>query len=445
MDRKGLPPTVAEACADAITTMREAEDRLRTCRPMVVDLSVREPAVGIARGHVVEDKMRLLALAREAGFDDIVLAAFNAPDLGVPQVDELFCQELLDRGQDLTGTFAFTAPGSLSGGEFVPDASMQMLARLGVPNTIVDLQLASWHRRRDGVVISEDDYIDEVLATVDWLTDPANVVGDGGEMARVFLNVQDGLDAFLDDWASVARVCFALAEHTDVAALTFEDGKGTAMPFQISAITRLFKAVAGDKPVLVHMHAGSGLENANMIEAMLAGADGIWAGFVREAATNGHAPTSEFLANLARLDNRHVERYALDRMVPIANEMTEINTLAGTGPDVPFVGSNAYRTMLTYFMQDQDRPMDLAPERIGAVAGWRVAPVVSDNPVVRGRLQECDPAIGSDALGDDVITKMRSLMRRDLVDGLRLSYDDPETLRQLHRRALDELGFAEGG
>ncbi len=443
MDSNALPPSVAEACADVVATMQEAEDRLRMCMPMIVDLSVREPAVGIAHGHVVEDKMRLLALAREAGFDNIVLAAFNAPDLGVPQVDELFCQELLDRGQDLTGTFAFTAPGRLSDGAFVPDASMQMLARLQVPNTIVDLQLASWHRTSDGVVIPESDYVDEVLATVEWLTDPANIVGDGGAMSRVFLNVQDGLDAFLDDWAAVARVCFALAKHSNVAALTFEDGKGTAMPFQVSAVTRLFKAVAGDKPVLVHMHAGSGLENANMIEAMLAGADGIWAGFVREAATNGHAPTSEFLANLARLNNRHVERYALDRMVPIANEMTEINTLASTGSDVPFVGSNAYRTMLTYFMQDQGRPMDLAPERIGAIGGWRVTPVVSDNPVVRGRLRECDPQIGSDALGDDVITRMRSLMRRDLVNGLRLSYDEPETLLQLHRRALDELPLAE--
>ena len=189
-----------------------------------------------------------------------------------------------------------------------------------------------------------------------------------------------------------------------------------------------------DQLLLAHMHSGIGMENANLLEAVLCGADGIWAGFTREAATIGHTPTAEFLANLARIGNDEVARsYPLDRLVPIAHEMTEINTGWATPDDFPIIGSNAYRTMLSFFEQDTGKKMDLPAERIGATPGWRIAPTVSDNRVIRGRLHETHPEIS--VTDDELLTEMRSLMRRDMCAGKRIEYDEPHALLDLYQRA----------
>lgn len=409
-------------------------ERLRTLNPVLLDLSIREPSVGTPLGHTVDNKLELLALARRMGFRDILLATFDV-SLDEPQVDDDFMRLLVQRGEDLTGCFAFSTLGTLKDGAFSPDASMEKVAKYGIPNTIVDLDLSRKYLPTDEAARRQ--YLAALGASIQWFHD--HLHGDGGSSPRIYINYQDMTDAYARDREWLWQVTKFLASQP-IAAVTFEDGRGTFFPFQIGAVTAtLRKLLPPSMLVLAHIHSGNGMENAALLEALLQGADGVWAGFVKEAATIGHASSAELLANLARIDNPHVaSTYRLGELLPVARRMAEINTQRPTPDDFPIIGANAYRLMLTAFQQRAKEPMDLAPERIGGSYGFRVTPVASDVEVIQGRLREVLEA--SQPINEDIATMMRRLMWRDLRAGLRLDYDAPEQLRALYTRAVAALG-----
>jgi hypothetical protein len=364
------------------------------------------------------------------GFRDILLATFDVSLPDEPQVDDDFVQLLVDRGEDLTGCFSFTtiAPEK---GEFAPDVSMLKTARYGIPNTIVDLDISRQSlppnekaRRR---------FLAWLGAGIQWFQQ--HLRGDHGGPPRIYINYQDMTDAYTQDREWVMQLTRFLASQP-IAAVTFEDGRGTLFPFQIGAATATVRhLLPRDKRVLVHLHTGNGMENAGLIEALLQGADGVWAGFTKEAATLGHASSAELLANLARVNNPHVARaYRLKELLPIAHRMTEINTRAPTPEDFPVIGANAYRMMLTAFEQKAGVPMDLPPQRVGGAYGFRITPVASDTPVIQGRLQEV-LGLPAKKLSQELLDTMRRLMRRDLRAGIRIAYDEPAQLQDLYERA----------
>jgi hypothetical protein len=184
------------------------------------------------------------------------------------------------------------------------------------------------------------------------------------------------------------------------------------------------------------VHAGAGFENASAIEALLRGADGVWGGLPKQAAIIGHASLGELIANLVRAGNPHMQQYRVERLLPLATALAELDAGAPVPDDVPVLGRNAYRLTLSFFRQTAGRFMDLAPERIGGRYGYRVCPLVSDAPVIAGRLEEVTgrPAAG---FPDAVLERMIRLMRRELRAGLRIAYDRPEELIALHARACD--------
>ncbi len=416
---------------DRIQERTEAQlERLRTVNPVLLDLSIREPSVGTPLGHTVDNKLELLSLARRMGFRDILLATFDVSLPDEPQVDDDFVQLLVDRGEELTGCFAFTtiAPAK---GPFTPNSSMLKTAKYGIPNTIVDVDISRESLPPDER--SRRRFLAWLEAGIQWFQQ--NLRGDRGGKPRIYINYQDMTDAYTQDREWVMQLTRFLASQP-IAAVTFEDGRGTLFPFQIGAATATLRhLLPRDKRVLVHLHTGNGMENAGLIEALLEGADGVWAGFTKEAATIGHASSAELLANLARINNPHVSgTYRLKELLPIAHRMTEINTRRPTPDDFPIIGANAYRMMLSAFEQKAGKPMDLPPERIGGSYGFRVTAVASDAPVIRGRLRQ-ELGLSARHLSTDLLDTMRRLMRRDLRAGIRLDYDEPDQLRDLYERA----------
>jgi hypothetical protein len=106
---------------------------------------------------------------------------------------------------------------------------------------------------------------------------------------------------------------------------------------------------------------------------------------------------------------------------------------------VPVLGRNAYRLTLGFFRQQPGRFMDLAPETIGGHYGYRICPVVSDQPVIAGRLAEVTGKPVA-TFPPEVLEQMIRLMRRDLRAGLRIAYDEPAQLIDLYRRACEQAG-----
>lgn len=231
-DLPELTPAEREHDSVCIAHMAEKETRLQSIDPVLLDLSIREPAVGIPLGHTLANKLALLKLAREFGFRDILLATFDVSLPEVPQVDDLFVEELKNRGGDLTGTFAFATIGTFPGGpddRFVPDTSMEKLAAYGIPNTIVDLDIS-----KASLPPSERPTFERrLVASIDWMM--THMTGDHGGRPRIYMNYQDLPDAFFEDWEWVARLTKLLSGQP-VAAVTFEDGRGTSFPFQVGAM-----------------------------------------------------------------------------------------------------------------------------------------------------------------------------------------------------------------
>ena len=401
--------------------------KLQMANPILIDVSLREPCFSAYLGHTLEQKLQILPLVDQFGFKDKIVATFDYQDPTHPQVEDQFLTYLNANGYNLTGCFALSAVGTFEGDTFVPDLSMQKVVEHGIPNTLHEIYLMG--------EVDPVQAMRRIAASVAWLR--ANMTGDGGGAPRIYMNVVDLPDAFFADrdWAYEA---LALLAEINVTGLSFEDARGSYFPFQIGAMVKAAKAVLRPtQQVLFHCHAGNGMENASAIEALLAGADGYWAGMEKESSTIGHASMGELIANLMRAGNQQMaQRFQVDTLLPVVHTMHEINHNRPTPATWPIVGTHAYKEILEGFKQLPGRPMDLVPERIGGAYSYRIAPDGSDIPVIIGRVFE---AFGGNIL-PDVADAMILLMRQDLMSGIRLPYDQPAQLHQLLLRAQTRLG-----
>jgi isopropylmalate/homocitrate/citramalate synthase len=249
------------------------------------------------------------------------------------------------------------------------------------------------------------------------------------------INIVDGCDAFSENLEQTCEVLQLLAE-LPIEGVSMEDDRGTYMPFQVGGYVKIARSfLPAPKKLVVHMHAGGGFENASLIEALLAGADGVWGGLPKRAAIIGHASLGELLANLVRVGNPSVAKdYHVDQLLPFATALQLTDDVVPIPEDLPILGTNAYRLTLSFFRQLPTRFMDLPPEAIGGRYGYRIAPLGSDAPVIAGRLAEVTGKLAH-TFPDAVLEQMIRLMRRELRAGRRIVYDDPEPLIELYVRA----------
>jgi hypothetical protein len=429
-----MPPSQT-ALAHAHAILAEAQekiDTLRSIKPYLIDLSLRENPVGARIGQTLADKLSILPRIREFGFRNILLGTLDYAMPDELEVDDDFMRYLRDHQIDMSGCFAFTDIGiAQADGTFTPSPSQHKLKAYGVPNTLHEIYLtqAGMSGQYDLATLRRS-----LPASIQWLND--NVRGDDGGKPRILINIVDGCDAFAEDPDTVCSILGLLAEQA-IEGVSIEDDRGTYLPFQVGAFVKVARSfLQPPLQLLVHMHAGGGFENASVIEALLNGADGAWGGLPKRAAVIGHASLGELIANLVRVGNAHMQDYRLDQLLPLATRLQVLDEEEPVPDDLPILGNNAYRLPLSFFRQRAGRFMDLVPEAIGGTYRYRICPVVSDAAVIAGRLAEVTgrPA---EAFSDAVLEQMIRLMRRDLRAGKRIVYDEPEPLLQLYARASD--------
>ena len=416
---------VSDARAEAEAQFAAAQAKLNllaSLNPVLLDVSLREPCFSSYLGHTLQNKKDLLPLVTRFGIPDKVIATLDFQDPVWPQVENDFCEYLQSINYDMTGCFALTAVGSINAaGAFVADQSMEKLKLYGIPNTMNEIYLLG-DASSDHLQVKQ-----RIAQSVLWLRQ--NIVGDGGGPTRIYINVVDLIDAFFADRDWCCEVLQLLSE-LQVDAVSFEDDRGTFFPFQVAAMVKAMKAYLQPKQlVLFHCHSGNGMENASVMDALLAGADGYWAGLEKESSTIGHASMGELVANLARAGNQTVtQRYRVNELLPICRAMHEINSGEADEPQTwPIQGSNAYRQMLTDFDQTPGRAMDLPPEVIGGTYTFRISPVGSDAKVIQGRVLE----LLGEQIDEDLATRMILRMRQQLREGTRTRYDDAVPLQEL--------------
>lgn len=425
--------TARQNAQQLLAAAQEKIGRLQRIEPYLIDLSLRENPVGARIGQTLADKLAILPKLREFGFHNILLGTLDYSYPNELEVDDDFMMYLRDHQIDTTGCFAFTAMGLVdAAGHFEPDPSQLKLRDYRVPNTLHEIYLS-----KEGMAGQYDlaTVLRSLPASIRWLQE--NIRGDHGSAPRILINIVDGCDAFAENSDGVFEVLAMLAKQP-IEGISIEDDRGTYLPLQVGAFVGAARSfLPPPLKILVHMHAGGGFENASLIEALLNGADGAWGGLPKRAAIIGHASLGELIANLVRVGNPSMQQYRLDRLLPLATNLQELDDEAQVPDDLPILGHNAYRLPLSFFRQIPGRFMDLPPEAIGGTYRYRICPLVSDTAVIAGRLEEvCGRPAGD--FPKAVLEQMIFIMRRDLRAGERIAYDEPDNLRQLYARAVRE-------
>jgi hypothetical protein len=427
-----LSPDALAAARAHLATADSKIEFLQNIEPFFIDLSLRENPVGARVGQTLADKLAILPQVRDFGFQNILLGTLDYSQPESLEVDDDFMMLLRDQRYDMTGCYAFTDIGLVGDhGVFKPSPSMLKLRDYKVPNTLHEIYLSDFGM--DGQYTFEE-LCRSIPASIQWLME--NIQGEQGpgSKPRILINIVDGCDAFAQNPERTFEVLALLAQQP-IEGVSFEDDRGTYMPFQVGSYVAAARQFL-PKPfkLLVHMHSGGGFENASVIEALLNGADGVWGGLPKRAAIIGHASLGELISNLVRVGNPNMNQYQLDRLLPLATGFQVLDEVEAVPDDLPILGHNAYRLPLSFFRQVAGRPMDLPPEAIGGIYRYRICPVVSDPAVIAGRLAEVTGRPASD-FPDEVTKRMVRLMRRDLRDGKRIIYDRPVELMKLYERA----------
>ena len=69
----------------------------------ILDNSIRESTVGQTRGHTIDEKWKIYDEVKKCGFKNIIVASFSH----MTRVDDEFCRQLTEKGEDLKNLFAF--------------------------------------------------------------------------------------------------------------------------------------------------------------------------------------------------------------------------------------------------------------------------------------------------------------------------------------------------
>ena len=405
--------------------------RLRELEPCILDMSFREATLSSRYGHTLADKIALWELAREFGFTDFGLSNFY----DFPSVTDQFLEHLLENEVPLDQFLVSIGVEPADGSNAVARSpAVVRTEEAGIPNVILVVEI-----RPHTVELSGRDR-DEMLRDIDRYIRHyrAHLPPETERVGRIWIRMADIFDAFDDDPHYVVQV-LKLLGASPITGILYEDVRGSRFVFESNALVRLMRRyVPPPRKILAHPHSGNGMEDAATIEAVLEGADGVWAGFTPQAAQGGHGSALMFLTNLVRAGNPHVKRlYQLEKLVEVARRMWQIHDRHDVEPNQPVVGERAYRYVDQYFEQS-DLPCDLAPELIGAKAGYEIMPAWAPTYVIGKRLEEL--GYGPEVCRNrTLLHRVRALINQAQMDGRHVRFDDPDQLAPVVEQARREV------
>jgi isopropylmalate/homocitrate/citramalate synthase len=414
------------------------EDRfelLRNVVPSILDLSCRECALPASYGHTLEDKKALFKLVREFGFPDLMVSNF----FDFPNTDVQFVRYLASEKVNMDGMFSFVSEVSDTedGKPITPNNSMSIIFETGIPNVTFDLFLNPSYLVEIGR--SPEQTLRDIERSILFMRE--KLPEKSASRGRIYVNIADFFNVLDEDEDFLLRA-LKLFEAMPIDGLLFEDTRGTHFHFQTFEIVKFLRRyVPSPRKILVHPHAGNGLEDATLIDAILGGADGTWAAFTPHAAQIGHGSSLMLITNLMRAGNLHLEdAYNLSKLMSTAERMWKIHTRDEIEPNQPVVGSRAYKYIDRGFEQG-GRPCDLPPEVIGITPSWRMTPGWSPPYTIARRLEEL--GYSSSIVDDENLLKtIRCVMSDANMDGQHVKFEEPaeiaDTVASAQKRLNDK-------
>ncbi len=419
------------ALEEMVSHIEERVALLRDVEPYVLDMSAREATLSSAYGHTLDDKLELYELASSLGLEDFGLPNFFA----FPSVSELFMEHLLERGLPLDPFFSTIAVEPLVEGQPFPagPAARQTL-HYGIPNVILLVEIRPSTIRALGQ--SEADALACLAAHIRHYRDL--LPEETARVGRIYIRLADPFDAYDEDPGHLLR-CIKMLGEEPITGLLFEDVKGTRFPFETFALVRMMRRYhPRPRKILAHPHTANGTEDAAVLEAILAGGDGVWSGFTPQAAQGGHGSALMLLTNLMRARNPHVRRlFDTEKFQAVAECMWRIQDHCAIPPNTSVVGERAYRYVDKYFEQG-DEPRDLDPALIGRKAGFQVTPSWAPTYVIGRRLEELGYGANI-ARHQPLLVRMRALINASLAAGRHTTFDEPDEMKRLLEEALESI------
>ena len=410
-----------KAISTAKALIEERLERLRSIVPSILDLSCRECALPASYGHTLEDKKALFKLVREFGFSDLMVSNF----FDFPNTDVQFARYLASENINMDGMFSFVseAVGTEDGKPVTPNYSMGIILETGIPNVTFDLFFNPSYLLEKGR--SPEQTLRDVERSILFMREKLPEKSES--RGRIYVNIADFFEVFDEDDDFLLRV-MKLLEAMPIDGFLFEDTRGTHFHFQTFEIVKFLRRyVPSPRKILVHPHAGNGLENATLIDAILGGADGTWAAFTPHAAQIGHGSSLMLITNLMRAGNPHLkEVYTLSKLMNTAERMWHIHTQSDIEPDQPVVGSRAYKYIDRAFEQGE-RPGDLPPETIGVTPTWRMTAAWSPPYTIARRLEEL--GYPSSIVDDEKLLRTIRFVMSDMnMAGQHVRFEEPNEI-----------------
>ena len=404
---------------------------LKGLKPFILEMAPREGSLPASYGHTPDDKHELLSLSKKFGFKDISITGY----FDYRNVDQVFAEQLKASGDSMDGYFSNLMLAETEAGKpFKPTYGMHQFKSVGTPNCLLLIEFEPELLRARGRTC--DDLFRDLVRNIEYLREILPAPSE--RRGRIFARLVDIFDVWDQDPEFLTRV-LKLLRRLPVQAVIFEDVRGTHFPFQNAELVSLIrKYTPSPRLVLVHSHSNNCMEEAAVIDSILAGADGIWAGFSPHAAQGTHCCAATLICNLLRAGNEHVkDLYDLKEMYATVERMSVIHMGEPLHEDFPVFGSRSYRYIDEAFVQ-KDRPQDLTPELIGQKTGWRITPALAMPAVIRNRMKE----LGYEKeLYEDktLVRQVKILMSEANMKGERILADDPKVLARLIKKAQQRL------
>jgi hypothetical protein len=327
--------------------------RLKNMKLFVLDNTLREPSVAATFGHTVNDKYESMKWVKKVGFTDVITGALG----GTHQVDDTHCMELKESKADISNNWIFAGACSVFDAENIP-VGIVKAARYGITNVCLELG-ASDDDFFDWAGKGVEGWLKELTLLLKWMNE--NLISEHGS-ARTILNMWDFPTAMLQDPRRVLDIVAGLANLPPgirPMGFMFEEPMGEYFPSEVATWTAMLRktmddngwpstfqtntcdahyadgqvmngkeeSLASDGILILHIHKTWGLGDAQNLEALAAGADGMCAAICEEGASMGHVSTAVQLTNLARLGNQYVtRRFNLKVLAEAARATTTLAT-----------------------------------------------------------------------------------------------------------------------
>jgi len=429
----------------------EKYERLKDLDLMIIDNSVRESTVGQLKGHTAQDKFEIFEEATKCGFKEMLVGSFSH----LTRVDDDFIKLLVQKTAEkpnakevIKGFWGFSeiadyqaSKNKIPNEEAIP-VGMKKMNQMGFFNVLFEIDLGNsvWDFNKYSI----DRFIELLKSRFEWCNtncpwaddwDVSTATTQSQLLRKLFegdkpkvrfaVNLRDLPEAFAVAPERVYKFVHfltTLPKEFNLFAVAFEDPDGKNPPEVIGGWTRSIRQIMDKNRckahLLVHVHERYGFCDSTVLQALMDGADGLWASVAAEGAFLGQASSCVTLINMIRMGNKKVlERYNCPYLREAAMRVTRITT--GADPPRRQIVFGPRSVDIVFGFQTGDKPGFNLAKFFGEKAPIRLTTMANEAMI----LKALESRFGKDPQFTlDLAKQMRLQILADLRNGIKEEY-----------------------